>query len=96
MGHDITGYRVGGSDGARQVAYLRRGAFNPLNVAIYDALECSEMYGGASGCGGEMTFTAGQLSAALDRLQPGDDYEPEREFLRKCIAVGGPVRITFY
>ena len=95
MGHDISGYLRADSEHNNEIAYLRRGAFNPLNGTIYEALQCQEQNCGCSGCGDEREFTQEQLTAALARVPDGEDYEPEREFLRKCIAVNGSVRIAF-
>ena len=67
------------------------------NGAIYEALQCQEHNCGCSGCGTEREFTREQLEAGLARLPDGEDYEPERVFLRKCIDAGaGGVRIAFY
>lgn len=96
MGHDISGYLRADTEHSNEIAYLRRNAFNPLNGTIYKALQCEEHNCGWSGCGTEREFTHADLVAALQRIPPGDDFEPEREFLNKCIAVGGDVLITFY
>jgi hypothetical protein len=96
MGHDISGYLRSTQGASDEIAYLRRGAGNPLNIAIYDALQCHEQRGEFSGCGGAREFTEDQLTAALSRVPAGDEYEPERRFLRDCIAANGLVRIEFY
>ncbi len=96
MGHDISGYLRADSGHSKEIAYLRRGAFNPLKDTIYEALQCQEQNCGCSGWGGEREFTKEQLTAALARVPEGEDYDPEREFLRKCIAVDGGVCIAFY
>ena len=88
MGHDISGYRVEDTEQRHEIAYLRRSAFNPLNVTIYNALDCHEMNGGCSGIGCERKFTQEELLKALSRIPDGDEYEPERAFLRDCIAAG--------
>lgn len=49
-----------------EAAYLRRSAGNPLNVIIYRALDCEDVYGGCSGTGETKTFTAQQISKAID------------------------------
>lgn len=97
MGHDIRGYLRADTEHNNEVAYLRRGAFSEMKNTIYDALQCEEYNCGCSGCGGEREFSAEELAAALRRVPEGEDYEPERAFLRKCIDVGhGGVRIAFY
>jgi hypothetical protein len=96
MGHDISGYLRADTGHSEEIAYLRRGAFNPLKGTIYEALQCEELNCGCSGCGNEQEFTQEQLTEALARVPEGEDYEPEREFLCKCLAVRGGVRIAFY
>ena len=97
MGHDISGYRVEDTEQRDEIAYLRRSAFNPLNATIYDALDCHEMNGGCSGIGYGRKFTLPELADALSRIPDGDEYEPERAFLRDCIASGeAGVVIAFY
>ena len=88
MGHDISGYRVEDTEQRDEIAYLRRSAGNPLNVTIYDALDCHEMNGGCSGIGYGRKFTQEELLKALSRIPSGGEYEPERAFLRDCIAAG--------
>ena len=97
MGHDISGYLRADTEHNEEVAYLRRGAFDELKNTIYDALDCHEHNCGCSGCGTEREFSAEELAAALQRVPEGEDFEPERMFLRKCIEAGaGGVRIAFY
>lgn len=96
MGHDISGYLRGDRGSSNEIAYLRRSAGNPLNGTIYKALQCPEHNCGCSGCGNESEFTHEQLTAALGRIPAGDEYEPERDFLRKCIATRDGIRIKFY
>lgn len=108
MGHDIYAYKIEerpanvllpdvDPEPGEELAYLRRSAFNPLNLAIYDALGAHEHYAVVSGGGTSEEYTANQLVEALDRLPGGEEYEPERDFLTKCIDSGEPaVRISFY
>lgn len=95
MGRDISGYLRDDAEHNKEIAYLRRGAFDPRKGAIYEALECQENNCGCSDCGTEREFTREQLTAALARVPKGEGYEPEREFLRKCIAMDGDMRIAF-
>ena len=97
MGHDISGYRVDDTEQRDEIAYLRRSASNPLKITIYNALDCHEMNGGCSGIGCERKFTQEELLEALPRIPSGGEYEPERAFLRDCIAAGeAGVVIAFY
>lgn len=48
-----------------QAAYLRRSAGNPLNVIVYRALDCEDVYGGCSGTGEAKTFTREQIVKAI-------------------------------
>lgn len=96
MGHDITACKALTSERNDQVAYLRRAAWDELNGTIYAALQCEELSGGVSGGGSEAVFTHDELVRALGRIPAGEDTEREREFLRKCIAAGGDVRIEFW
>ncbi len=96
MGHDITAYRRADKELETEVAYLRRGAFNPLNRVIYEALNCQEANGGCSGYGVVLEFSRNQLMHALVQVKGGEEVGPEREFLRKCIGAGEDgVRILF-
>ena len=96
MGHDISGYRVEDTEQRHEIAYLRRSAFNPLNVTIYNALDCHEMNGGCSGIGCERKFTQEELLEALSRIPSGGEYDPERTFLSDCASAGkGGVIIAF-
>jgi hypothetical protein len=83
MGHDISAHKE--SIENDELAYLRRGAFNPLNRNIYVALDCMELNNGVSGCGDSREFSAAQIREALDSLGDGEDFDPERTFLRECI-----------
>lgn len=83
MGHDIYGYKP--SDTKKEVAYLRRGAFNPLKHTIYDALDCHECNGGVSGNGSEKEFTKDELIIALNKIDSSENFIPERSFLNDCI-----------
>lgn len=96
MGHDISGYLKADTEHGSEVAYLRRAAWDDLARTIYTALECAEHDCGCSGCGTERVFSPAELTAALERVPDGEDTEREREFLRKCIAEGGDIRIAFY
>ena len=97
MGHDISGYRVDDTEQRDEIAYLRRSAFNPLKITIYNALDCHEMNGGCSGIGEVRKFAQTEIVDALSRIPDGDEYEPERTFLRDCIASGeAGVVIAFY
>ena len=97
MGHDISGYRVEDTEHRDEIAYLRRSAFNPLKITIYNALDCHEMNGGCSGIGCERKFTQEELLKALSRIPDGNEYEPERVFLNDCVNAGkdGAI-IAFY
>ena len=97
MGHDISGYRAEDTEQRHEIAYLRRSAFNPLNVTIYNALDCHEMNGGCSGIGWERKFTQEELLEALSRIPSGGEYDPERTFLNDCASAGKDgVIIAFY
>jgi hypothetical protein len=96
MGHDISGYKKADTNHSEKIAYLRRGAGNPLARVIYKALGAKECDCGCSGCGDEKTYTTEQLKAALSRLPSGEETENERIFLNDCIAAGEPVTVTFY
>lgn len=101
MGHDISAYKTEYNeerdDEREEIAYLRRGAFNPLKDQIYEALNAENHNCGCSGCGGEQKFTIDEIRAALDRLPAGDDAQPEREFLSDIVASGlKEVWIDFY
>jgi hypothetical protein len=118
MGHDIYGYRTktdldasedGENSDDHHIAYLRRGAFNPLKTEIYKALNCLEFNGGCSGNGDHKEFTKEQLLAALDYLGYDEcldtkdayfgDLHPEIEFVRDCLKNlnnEGTIWIGFY
>ena len=96
MGHDISGYLKADTEQSNEIAYLRRGAGNPLARTIYAALRHPEFDAGVSGGGFEATFTNEYLRDALGRLPDGADVEPERKFLNDCIAANGDVTITFF
>ena len=57
MGHDISGYLKADTEQSNEIAYLRRGAGNPLARTIYAALSHPEFDAGCSGGGFEATFT---------------------------------------
>ena len=88
MGHDISGYRVEDTEQKDEIAYLRRSASSPLKITIYNALDCHEMNGGCCGIGDVRKFTQAEIVDALSRVPDGDEYEPERTFLRDCTASG--------
>ena len=46
MGHDVSAYF-----GKREVAYLRRSAFDDANQVIYEVLGTTDLYRGCSGAG---------------------------------------------
>jgi hypothetical protein len=96
LSHEITGYRASDTERTNDIAFLSRAAGNPLNSAIYDALDCPEHNCGVSGCGGEQEFTTDELRTALARLPTAPEYDKERDFLRQCIAVGENVTIGFF
>lgn len=63
MGHDITAYAIDTGD---EVAYLRRGAGNPLARVIYIALDAQSADAGCSGDGTDLIVDVGRLRSALD------------------------------
>ena len=98
MGHDI--YASVYTDGLEterfifqkeeKVAYLRRGAYNPLAREIYAALNCRELDGGVSGAPGERAFSRDEFEQALVylRKRKGDGLEvdPEIAFIETCLS----------
>ena len=96
MGHDISGYLKADTDQSNEIAYLRRGASNPLARTIYAALQRPEFDVGVSGSGFGATFTNEYLRDALARLPEGEDVDAERKFLNDCIAANGDVTIKFF
>jgi hypothetical protein len=74
----------------QEVAYLRRGAYNPLAREIYAALNCQELDGGLSGAPGERTFARDELERALAYLRgrkgEGLDVAPEIAFIQACLS----------
>lgn len=109
MGHDISAY-LGSADPADpleypggwnelpEIAYLRRGAYNPLRHALYEVLDAQEYDGNVSGDGRARWFSRGQLSAALQqlfqRLASGHEIQPEIDFVRQCLAALPPDRTS--
>lgn len=91
-----------GYKGKKEVAYLNRGAFNPLNGEIYDALRAQDFNNGCSGNGEKKIFTATQLQGALDHINERNSkgqLDPEKKFLEDCLAnldSAGCVEIRFY
>lgn len=83
MGHDILGYKT--TDKESEIAYLRRGAFNPLKNEIYKALECEDCNGGVSGIGIEKQFNKDELLKALEYIGDNQDLDLERCFLEDCL-----------
>ena len=100
MGHDISGYKVSDTKQENEIAYLRRGAFNPLNKLIYDALDSPELYGGCSGFGDSKTFSKDQILNAMSNIGCGDLEEgeeiPEIKFLQDCLDNMEGDKITIY
>lgn len=97
MGHDISGYKT--TDKETEIAYLRRGAFNPLNSKIYIALECEECSGGVSGIGVEKEFNKDELLKALECIGDNEELDPERDFLNDCLKSldeNNNILISFY
>lgn len=93
MGHDIFGCLP--EDRDNDVAYLRRGAGNPLARHIYQAFNAEAHNGGVSGDGGDERYAPEQLRAALARLPNDEQLAPERRFLEDCLAVGSDIIIEF-
>ncbi len=88
MGHDIRAYLKSDSnlDDSIEIAQLHRGAFNPLNLAIYDALNCRKInYCGVSGCGTKQEFSLENLKEALADIAGEEDLRQEIDFLTNCI-----------
>jgi hypothetical protein len=84
MGHDIRAYLK--SDQEVDIAYMGRGAFNPLNTVIYKSLKCTDKnYCGVSGCGTKQEFTVENLKEALGDIAGEEDLRPEITFLEDCI-----------
>lgn len=102
MGHDITAYpkdtNTDLDNDDKEIAYLRRSAFNLLRHQIYEFLNCQEENCGCSGCGGERVFTQEELKKGMEILltYPDDHTGPEKEFLQKCIDHGDSVLICFW
>lgn len=96
MGHDITSYK-GETDQGEELAYMRRGAFNPLKATIYQALDSGDCNGGVSGLGMARTFTAEQLRSALSNVPEGGEFDVEREFLKATVngCGNGPATVFF-
>lgn len=101
MGHDIHAY-LGPRDPVgplerleddwsqfRQVAYLRRGASDPLRHELYPALDAQDCAGDASGLWEGRWFDRQHLRRALERLQArlaeGVEVEPEIRFVSACL-----------
>lgn len=96
MGHDITSHK-GATDRGETLAYMRRGAFNPLKATIYQALHAEDCNGGVSGNGVSRAFTADQLRLALSKVPEGDAFDVERDFLKATIdgCGEGPATVSF-
>ena len=88
MGHDICGFKSADKAQETEIAYLHRGAGNPLARSIYEALGAQEHDCGCSGCGSTAHFTVAQLREALTKIPTDEEHEPERQFLRDCIDKG--------
>lgn len=88
MGHDVSGYR--NENSREEIAYLRRGAGNPLARTIYQVLGVPEFDGGVSGYGEGRHFTQIELMVAVKSLPAEDELQPEVTFLWDCINKGGP------
>lgn len=100
MGHDISAY-LGPDEPALQtewlarelegpeVAYLRRGAYNPLRHQIYEVLEVQECDGDVSGAPGTRWVTRERLESALKELKSRRDdgipVDEEIRFVRECL-----------
>lgn len=85
MGHDIYGHTRESDINKDEIAYLRRGAFDPLNMHIYEALNANEYNASCSGNGMGKTFTKQELMEAQDYLSDEEDLEPEKEFICDCL-----------
>ena len=88
MGHDITAFKVK-IHTEKEAAYLRRSAFDTDNFIIYEALDCTELYGGFSGVGGTRIFTKEELNDALNYIKGHENFKDilkkEVNFLESCI-----------
>jgi len=77
MGHDIYANHE-----ETEVAYLRKGAFDPTNQAIYISLGVlEEAYGGVSGNGRSLSITLEQFQMAQKLIAKacGSVYVPEEK-----------------
>jgi hypothetical protein len=111
MGHDISAY-LGLADPADpleypdnwnelpEIAYLRRGASNPLRHTLYEVLDAQEYDGDVSGVWAARWFEREQLQAALvrlrQRLAEGHEVQPEIDFVQACLATLPPVRKSVF
>ena len=86
-----------------EIAYLRRGASNPLRHQLYEALDAREYDGDVSGVWAARWFNRQELELALVRLRArkdeGLEVDPEIEFIADCLEALPPDRsrvfITF-
>jgi hypothetical protein len=96
MGHDISGYKRGGD---KEIAYLRRSAFNDQARDIYRYLSAEHFDAGVSGCGERVVFDAERIAYALAQVPPEETHDDERAFLSKLLdaaATDGGAEIAFY
>jgi hypothetical protein len=111
MGHDIEAFLgqadpeepfeyLDGWSNQPEIAYLRRGAYNPLRHELYEALEAQEYDGDVSGVWAARWFNRDQLQAALERLQKrkrqGLEVDPEIQFIKTCFAAMPPERCSIF
>lgn len=100
MGHDISAY-IGDTDPSDpfeyldgwpdrpEVAYLRRGAYNPLRHTLYEVLDAQEFDGDVSGVWAARWFNRERMRLALRRLwlrwREGTKVKPEIRFVQACL-----------
>lgn len=71
MGHDIFAQR--NEQDEIELAYLRKGAWNPTVRNIYNALNVQEFDGGVSGFGNGKYFTHSDISDAVKKIPLNDE-----------------------
>jgi hypothetical protein len=78
MGHDTYLCAV------KEVAYMRKNAFNPQNGRIYEVLKCQQFNGGVSGRGHIHLLEKEDILEALE-LARELKYKEEEEFLMRAM-----------